>query len=84
VCWRGKEVIDSELLAEIAKALKIPVEAIMNFDEEAVFNIIGNTYHDQAASVYYTFNPIEKLVELYERLLREKEQRIVLLEQMVK
>jgi transcriptional regulator with XRE-family HTH domain len=78
-----KEVIESELLEAIAKALKVPVEAIRNFDEEKAFNIIGNTYHDQAASVYYNFNPIDKMVELYDKLLKEKDEKIVLLEKML-
>ncbi len=76
----GKEVIEESLLGQIAGVLKVPVEAIKNFDEEAVFNIIGNTYHDQSASVNYSFNPIEKMVELYERLLKEKDEKIKMLE----
>src|SRR5689334_12938610 len=76
----GKEVIEESLLGQIAGVLKVPVEAIKNFDDEAVFNIIGNTYHDQSASVNYSFNPIEKMVELYERLLKEKDDKIKLLQ----
>lgn len=34
---------------EIAKDLEVSVEAIKNFSEEEVFNIIGNTFQDQSA-----------------------------------
>ncbi|XHR97438.1 transcriptional regulator [Mucilaginibacter sp. UC70_90] len=65
-----KEVIEENLLNQVAEILKVPVDAIKNFTEEAVFNIIGNTVnnHDQAAffNYYPTFNPIDKLIELFE------------------
>jgi transcriptional regulator with XRE-family HTH domain len=38
-----KETIDPNLLQQISAALKIPAEAIQNFDEEAAINIIANT-----------------------------------------
>ncbi|GGB14383.1 MULTISPECIES: helix-turn-helix transcriptional regulator [Mucilaginibacter] len=63
-----KEVIEDDILRQVAEILKVPVEAIKSFTEEAVFNIIGNTYHDTSSSVQYqcTFNPIDKLIELFE------------------
>ena len=76
-----KEQVDEPLLQQVAGALKMPVEAIRNFDEEAVFNIIGNTVnnHDQSSILNYypTFNPIDKIVELYES-------KIALYERMLK
>jgi hypothetical protein len=79
-------------LEKIANILGFTPEAIKNFSEEAVFNIIGNTVnnHDQAAFFNFnpTFNPIDKLVELfeenkkfYERLLASKQQKVELLSQ---
>jgi transcriptional regulator with XRE-family HTH domain len=93
----GKEVIEEGLLFEIAKALRVPVEAIRSFDEEAVINIISNTVnnHDNAKgdsvfNYYPTINPMEKWVEaldenrrLYEALLKEKDEKIALLEKMM-
>jgi len=39
----SKEVIDDEILSQVAEILKVPVEAIKNFDEEkAIFNIQNN------------------------------------------
>jgi transcriptional regulator with XRE-family HTH domain len=61
-----KETIDTPLLAKISAALKIPVEAIRNFDEEQAVNIIANTFHDGAvanagtANFNCTFNPLDK------------------------
>ncbi|GAB2832500.1 helix-turn-helix domain-containing protein [Ferruginibacter profundus] len=69
----GKEQIDEVLLQQVAGVLKVPVEAIKNFDEEQAVNIIANTFHDSAvantftqnsqANFNCTFNPIEKWVE---------------------
>ena len=92
-----KEVIEPELLAQVAKALKVPEEAIKNFDEEATFNIISNTFsdfkdnaHASALNYHCTFNPIDKWLEaideikkLNKALLKEKDEKIALLEKML-
>ena len=89
-----KEALDKEMLEKIANALKVPVDSIKNFNDEAAVNIIANTVtnNDQAASVFYnsTFNPLEKYIEqvdeikkLYTALLKEKDEKIALLEQML-
>ena len=69
-------------MTDVAKALGIRADAIKNFDEQATFNIISNTYHDNSASVHYTFNPMEKIVELYEALLKSEREKVALLEKM--
>lgn len=78
-----KETLDATTLDKVAKALGVSADAIKNFNEDATFNIISNTYHDQSSSVNYQFNPIEKIIELYqekiqlyERLLKEKDELI--------
>jgi transcriptional regulator with XRE-family HTH domain len=74
----------------LAAELGLPAEAIKKFNEEAVINIIASTVnnHDQSASVFFnpTFNPIEKIVELYdekvallERLLQAEKEKNELL-----
>lgn len=84
----AKETIEEDILVQVAAILKVPVEAIKNFDEQAVFNIIGNNYHDSSSSVQYqcTFNPIDKLVEvfeenkkLYEQLLASEREKVEIL-----
>ncbi len=84
-----KEVIEDPLLQKISEILKIPVEAFQNFDEEQAINIISNTFHDgsiahaTAENIQCTFNPIDKMVELYERMLKEKDDMIARLEKLI-
>jgi transcriptional regulator with XRE-family HTH domain len=76
----AKEEIEPEILQLVAKALKVPVEAIKHFDEEAAISIVANTFNaDSAAYVENykcTFNPIDKIVELYEKMIKEKDEQI--------
>jgi transcriptional regulator with XRE-family HTH domain len=76
----GKDEIDDPTLNEVATALGIPVEAIKNFDETAAISIVANTFTaDSAAYVENfkcTFNPLDKVVELYERMIRERDDQI--------
>jgi transcriptional regulator with XRE-family HTH domain len=69
-----KEVIEPELLEQIAKALKVPVDAIKNFNEAATVNYIANTFNGNSGN-YMNFNPIDKVVELYERLLASEKEK---------
>ena len=88
----AKEVIEEELLTQVAAILKVPVEAIKNFDEEKAIHNIQNNYDNAVIhggpTVNYncTFNPIEKLIELfeenkklYERLLASEREKVELL-----
>lgn len=80
----AKESVDKDILGKISKALGVSVEAIKGFNEETAINIVANTVnnHDQSASVFYnpTFNPIEKIVELYERLLKSEQEKVAMLQ----
>lgn len=94
-----KETIDTPLLQKISALLKIPVEAIQNFDEEQVVNIVTNTFSDfkdnavaNPVGMNYncTFHPIDKLVQLheekialYERMLKEKDEMMARLEKLI-
>ena len=87
------ETVEEEKLEQVAKAFGVSKEAIKNFNEEAVFNIIGNSYHDQSSSLNYncTFNPLEKLIQaydenkkLYERLLEAEKEKVKYLEELLK
>ncbi|GLU56123.1 transcriptional regulator [Dyadobacter frigoris] len=85
------ETVEEQILEQIAQVLGVPVEGIKNFSEEAVFNIIGHTFKDNsvnngAFNISCTFNPLEKLVELfeehkklYERLLQSEREKIEML-----
>lgn len=92
-----KETIDETLLQQIAAVLKIPAEAIQNFDEERAINIISNTVNnnDNASgnslfNYYPTINPIDQIIQLhkekialYERMLKEKEEMMLRLEKLI-
>jgi transcriptional regulator with XRE-family HTH domain len=85
----SKEVVDDDLLNEVAKALKVSPEAIKHFSDESVINHVQNNY-DHSIGVNYNFNPIDKLMEalddnkkLYERLLQSEREKIELLERML-
>jgi len=92
-----KETIDPALLQQISAALKIPAEAIQNFDEDSAINIISNTVNNNdnangnsLFSYYPTINPIDKLIQLheekialYERMLKEKDEMMARLEKLI-
>ncbi len=83
-----KETIDHQVLEQVAAILKIPVEAIQNFDEEGVINIIANTFNEEAAvgnieHFKCSFNPLEKMVELYERMIQQQAEMIEKLERLL-
>ena len=89
-----RDVIEDDMLRQISAALRIPVEAFQNFDEEQAVNIISNQF-DNGAIGYQknescTFNPIDKIVQLYdekialyERMLKEKDEMMVKLEKLI-
>ena len=74
-----------QMLEKVAKALKISPDAIKNFSDEVAVNIISNTFNDNAVNMNYqcTFNPLEKMVELYEALLKSEREKVTLLERML-
>lgn len=93
-----KETIETSILQQVSAVLKIPVEAIENFDEEQAVNIIANTITNNDNAVMHslyinnaTINPVEKWLEaleenkkLYERWLEEKNNTISVLEEMLR
>lgn len=80
----NSEVVEDEKLAEVAKALGVTVEAIKNFSEEAVINYF-NTFNDNSIgfNTNCTFNPLDKVVELYERLVQAEKDKVAYLEKLM-
>lgn len=91
-----KEVIEDSLLQQIAEVLKIPVEAIQNFDEEQAVNIIANTFNIEKDAYIgnsqptFNINPVEEIkklheekITLYERMLKEKDDMMARLEKLI-
>lgn len=89
-----KETIDAPLLQQVSAALKIPVEAIQNFDEEqAIYNISCN-FSDYAVNNngvnIQNINPIDEIkklheekIALFERMLKEKDEMMARLEKLI-
>lgn len=84
-----KETVESDVLAQVAQILKVPAEAIENFDEEQAINIISNTasFDNCQQPAFFnnqpTFNPLDKMVELYERMLKQQQEMIDKLEKLI-
>jgi len=88
------DVVEKDLLEKVARILGVSPEAIKNFSEEAVVNYF-NTFNDinhgavgavSQSNFHCTFNPLDKMVELfeenkklYERLLAGEREKIELL-----
>ena len=75
------EKLNDERLEQIASALGVTVEGLKSYDEKTILYNTNNTYENCCVSTSgegnnHTFNhfPIEKTIELFEKLLdRERE-----------
>jgi len=89
------EHVEDITLDRIAKALGVRKEAIENFNDEALIFHIENM-HDQSSAYNQnynhqcTFNPLDEIKklnaekdELYKALLKEKDEKIALLEKVM-
>jgi transcriptional regulator with XRE-family HTH domain len=83
------ENVSEEKLKKVAQVLGVTIEAIKNFTEDATIN--NNVYEQNNTVINYQFNPIDKLVEvyeenkkLYERLLEAEREKVKLLEAQLK
>ncbi|WP_433779914.1 helix-turn-helix domain-containing protein [Flavobacterium anhuiense] len=88
----NSETIDDAKLAEVAKALGVSAEAIKNFTEENMINYFNNFYDNSTSTgingmfnpTHCTFNPLDKVVELYERLVLAEKEKVEYLEKLMK
>lgn len=89
-----KDRIEDDILDQISNALRIPVEAFQNFDEEQAVNVIANTFGNNGIGYQRndnpTFNPVEQVLKmheekiaLYERMLKEKDEMMARLEKLI-
>ncbi len=85
----GSETIEEEKLQAIAEVLGVSAEAIKNYSDEGVINYF-NTFNEAVSSSNFghnntcTFNPIDKVVELYERLVQAEKEKVEYLEKLLK
>ncbi|BFM43367.1 helix-turn-helix transcriptional regulator [Flavobacterium sp. CFS9] len=88
----NSETIDDAKLAEVAKALGVSVEAIKNFNEENMISYFNNFYDNSTSNgvngifspSHCSFNPIDKVVELFERLVQAEKEKVEYLEKLLK
>jgi transcriptional regulator with XRE-family HTH domain len=85
-----KEVIEQDILDQVARILNVNSEAIKNFDEDSVISNINTFYDNSAFNFQCTFNPIDKWLEameenkkLYERLLQSEKEKVELLQRLL-
>ncbi|TCN50329.1 XRE family transcriptional regulator [Flavobacterium circumlabens] len=89
-----KDVIEDDILNQISEALKIPLEAFQNFDEEQAVNLISCNFSDNAMFnnriEVFNNNPIEEIkklhqekIALFERMLKEKDEMMARLEKLI-
>lgn len=86
----SQDEVEDGLLARIANVLGVTPEVIRDFDvERAIYNINQHNYQDaniaEGATTYaitHQVNPLEKIVELYERLLKSEQEKIEILRKM--
>ncbi|MHA7129242.1 helix-turn-helix domain-containing protein [Algoriphagus namhaensis] len=80
----SQETIDDILFSQMAEALGVSSEFLENFDENSALYTISNNIENSPISensngINQVFNPLDKVVELYERLLESEKEKIELL-----
>lgn len=89
------EKVEDDKLNQIANVLGVSKESIEKFSDEAVLNIISNTFNDSSIlngiNFQPNFNPLDKVIslfeekeKLYERLLAAEKEKIEYLEKLMK
>ena len=93
--FESQEELEDDILNKIADVLHISVDAIKNFNDDVAVNIISNTFNNNegqsvACHQYYNFNPIDKIIklydekmELYERMIKTEQDKNALLERLL-
>ncbi|MGV3464145.1 MAG: helix-turn-helix domain-containing protein [Heyndrickxia sp.] len=80
------EHLEDEKLEFVAKALGVSAETIKSFDEEKAINFISSTFNQSGLfneGCTFNFNPIEKIIELYDALLKSEREKVELLQKML-
>ncbi len=77
----GFSSISIDRFYEIAEILETDIINLLDFDKNAILK--GNYNYQKGNNNMFRIDPIEKVTELYERLLSEKDERIKYLEQQI-
>ena len=74
----NSENIDDDMLNQIAEIVEFPADTIRTLEtagQQSIFN--SGSISD---SIFYQNNPLEKIIDLYERLLESEREKVKLLE----
>ncbi len=90
--YEAKKVIDDNMIEKFAKALGITPELIKDLEEDPVTVIIENNNIETNNGKGYVgidnstnnYDPIDKVIELFEKLLEKEQEKITLLEKLLK
>ncbi|MDY9919214.1 Helix-turn-helix [Porphyromonadaceae bacterium NLAE-zl-C104] len=89
--YENKKVIEDDMVEKFAKALNVAPELIKELEEDPVTVIIENNSIENNHGRGYVaidnstnhYNPVEKIVELFEKLLEKEQAKIELLEKLL-
>jgi Predicted transcriptional regulator len=94
--YEQKKEIESDMIEKFARALNVSSELIKELEEDPLTIIIENNtfennqkvsnignYIVEDSSVNH-FDPVDKIVELFEKLLEKEQEKIALLEKLLK
>lgn len=83
------DTLDDELLAQVAAALEVSPDTIRNFNMDPSVHNVQNNYDSSSPNCNQqinhnpVFNDLEKVTELYERLLKAEQEKVALLEKLL-
>src|SRR5690606_30564772 len=77
----NSDVVDDQIIVQIAQIFNVTPKLIKEFNENQAFYSIENkvdntTIKENAHGIHQVFSPVEKVVELYERLLTSEREKI--------
>ncbi|WP_447768531.1 helix-turn-helix domain-containing protein [Sphingobacterium faecium] len=80
----NSDVVPENIIIQIAQILNVTPELIKEFNENQAFYSIenkleNNTISDNSYGIHQIFSPVDKVIELYERLLASEREKIEIL-----
>lgn len=80
----NSDTVDESIIIQIAQIFNVTPELIKEFNENQAFYSIENkvehtTINENGHGIHQIFSPVEKVVELYERLLASEREKIDIL-----
>lgn len=84
----NSEDVEDSIIFQVAQILNVTPEIIKEFNENQVFYNIENkvdntTIHEKGHGIHQVFSPVDKVVELYERLLESEREKIEILKSQI-